>query len=805
MVTAHRKETEPSAQNAAKPLGRMGANVLCGLQWLFYAGFIFLWFKDNIFSLKKLHISPIVPLLPLIGIVGVRTARRIRQKKFFWRPKFGPAALALTALLLLTIVVRLPFLLHAAGLMTSDDAIPALMGKHISEGKLPPICYYGQQYLGSLSSHVYALFFWLFGYSMLTLKAATLLLYSAFIVVQFLLFRAVFSLPWAVILSLCYGLPFGQLVFVSLDNASAYPLVLFLGAQLIYVTYHIAYKRRDALTPLLGFLMGLSFWTHQITMAFILTSLILLAVKLGPRLKTYATLIIYAFLGGLPLVLQEIFGGFQMATFLFGGERTILNREKWKGVGKLFRSLLLSGNGPPGILFLAFILLGMAVLFVLALKKMGSSAQAVFPLFLIVFSVMYLFSRFSDKPTVRYLFLLYFCLPVFLAAPFLWIKTRLKFVLFLGLIAGLFFADGRPAHATFYESVKYRHRLYQEMIANMTETGVRYWQGEYWTAYLLTAVSKEKIIIDSFSTNRYLPYRLLYYDQQDKDHYILNTEGGRAGNLERMLTRLGIPFDKKVTGDCTLLYNIDGPVFPDVLDETVPSQIPDLSLDQVKRQNGYLQLTFINRQNQEPSSFRLNVDIPGYSSRTRVFSGTDEKIPLRIPYPAEGPFTISYFLDYKSLKIASSARVLPYVPSGGEPRPRKEVVVFLRGISPVIHSAGKDVRYCDQEVVFEVNAPPRKKAKLRLVLNSPFQFSGLTWYGSYVQHVQISFPGGAVIERDLQDGPNTIDLEISGAETRPKLVTMRFRHRCVFDFADLRTLSAVLENVELIEWATAVS
>lgn len=801
MVTSHRKETGPSSQNAANPFGKIAAKALIGLQWLLYAGFIFLWFKDNVFALKNFHVSPLVPLLPLIGIAGFRIAQKFRQKKFPWRPKFGPAALALTALLFLTIVVRLPFLLHASGLMTSDDAIPALMGKHISEGKLPPICYYGQQYLGSLSSHVYALFFWLFGYSMLTLKAATLLMYLAFIVVQFQLLRAVFSLSWAVILSLCYGLPFGQLVFVSLDNASAYPLVLFLGALLIYVSYHIAYKNRDLLIPLFGFLMGLSFWTHQITMAFILTSLILLAVRCRPRLKTYAILMLYAFLGGLPLVLQEIFGRFQIIAFLFGGERTILSREKWTGANNLFRSLLFSKNGPPGILCLAFILLGMAVLLVLALKKSGSSAQAVFPLFLIVFSMIYLFSRFSDKQQVRYLFALYFCLPVFLVAPFLWIKTRLKYVLSFGLIAGLFFADSRPAHSAFYESVKYRHRVYQEMIADMAGTGVRYWRGEYWTAYLLTAVSKEKIIIDSFSTNRYLPYRLLYYNQQDKDHYILNTEEGRAGNLEQMLTRLGIPFDKKVTGDCALLYNIDGPVFPDVLDETVPSLIPDLHLDQIKSQDGYLQLTFINRQNQDPSSFRLHVDIPGYSSRTRVFSGRAEKIPLRIPYPSEGPFTISYFLDYKSLKIASSAHLLPHVPSAREAQPRKETIVFLRGISPVIHFAGKDVRYCDQEAAFEVNAPPGKKAKLRLVLNSLFLFSGLNWYGTYVQQVQIRFPGGAVIERDLHDGSNTIELEISGAEAQPgsRLITMRFRYRFWFDFADLRTLSAVLENVELIE------
>jgi len=167
----------------------------------------------------------------------------------------------------------------------------------------------------------------------------------------------------------------------------------------------------------------------------------------------------------------------------------------------------------------------MAVLVVQALKKSGSPARAVFPLFLIIFSLMYLFSRFSDRQQARYLYALYFCLPVLLAAPFL------------------------------------------------------------------------------------------------------------------MLTRLGIPYDKKVTGDRTLFYNIQGPVFPDVLD------------------------------------------------------------------------------------------------------------------------------------------------------------------GTYVQHVQFRLPTSAVVERDLHDGPNTIELEISGAEARlePRLVTMRFRYRCRFDFAALRTISAVLENVKLSE------
>jgi len=798
----HRREEESSASLTAKPLGKISVRALVVLQWFFYAGFVFLWFKDNISPLKKFRLSPAAALIPLIGIIGVRIALKIWNKKPRRRLKFDPPILVLASLLLLTAVVRLPFLLHPAGMMTSDDAIPALMGKHILEGKVPPICYYGQQYLGSLSSHFYALFFWIFGYSILTLKAATLVLYLAAIAVQFYLFKAIFTWRWAVILSLGAGLPLGQLVSVSLDNASSYPLVLFLGALMMLVSYRVAFQCRNRLIPLLGFLMGLSFWTHEITAVFILTALVVFAVKVRPFLKSGAILLLYAVLGGLPLVLQETFSRFQMAAFLVGGERETLNWEKWRGAARLFRSLLLPGKNPSLVLFLAFILLGTAILLVQAFKKRGAPAQALYPLFLVVFFAIYLLSRFSDKGTARYMFLLYFSLPVFLAAPFLWLKTGWKYLLCLILIAGLSYADGRTAYTSTLESVTYRQDLYRELVSVITKTGIKNWQGEYWTAYLLTAIGKERFLIDSFSTNRYLPYRLGYYDRQGKGHYILNTEGGRAANLEQMLIRLGIPFDKKISGDCTLLYNIDGPVFPEVLDEIIPSEIPDLEVGQIRAQNGYLELVFINHQTQEPSEFRLEVEIPGYSARTRVFAGTSEKIPLRIPYPpgAES-LAIKYSLDYKSLKIPSSVRSLSFTPSGGGFQQRKEPLVFLRGVSPIIHLAGKDVRYCDKEAVLEVNAPAGKKMRLRLILNSPFQFSDVSWYGNYIQGVQIHLSSGRVFDRDLEEGSNALDFEIENAAvaSRPIVVTLKFRYQCLFDFAALRKMSAILESAQLIE------
>jgi hypothetical protein len=359
--------------------------------------------------------------------------------------------------------------------------------------------------------------------------------------------------------------------------------------------------------------------------------------------------------------------------------------------------------------------------------------------------------------------------------------------------------SGRAYHA-YFQSVQTRHRLFEETIAAMAETGNRCWQGEYWTAYLLTALSKEQLIVDAYSSNRYLPYRLMYYNREDKDHYVFYGNPDHAQSLERLLVGLGISFNKKVIGECTLLYGIDGPVFPDVLDEAPPSRIPDLAVQQILSQAGYLQLTFNNRDRQEPSSFRLNVEIPGWSSRTKVFPGTSESITIRIPYPRRPSFTVRYYLDYKALKIPSSVREFPYSFGGHEPDKSPEVFVYVRGISPLIHFSGKDSRYCEKESVFEVSPPPGKKAKLRIALNSPFKFSDPNWHGEYAQQLKISLNDELVTDKKLQDGINLIELDLpSAGERRPVLITMRFLYHSFFDPISLRTFSATLEGLDIID------
>ena len=776
--------------------------ILRALRLIFYGAFLFLWFKDNFEPFKKIQVRVWAALIPLLLVLVLEFALKFRPARIAWKPEYKKIILVLLAVVLLTIAVRLPFLFYSAGMMWSDEAIPALMAKHIAEGKVPPICHYGQHYLGSLGPHLYAVAFALFGYSIPLLKAVTVLMYLAFVILQFFLFKEFFPLSWAAALSFFYILPIGQLIDISTNNANPYALVLFLEVALLYTAYAIAYKNRDRLWPLLGFLMGLSFWTHQITAAFIITAFLIVTFKARPVLKKYGVLFLYAAAGGLPLLLQEVFDRFQLLRFMVGGEKAVWGQGKSLATLKLIQSLLLARDHAAGPLLLLILLAGMGSLIYLCFKKKEYARLRIFLIFLAVFAGLYAYSGFSSKIAVRYLFPLYVCLPVILAAPFLWIRTRLKYFLFAGLLVILVFLGNGQTQYTYFLSVKDSAGYFEQVIAAMKATGNRFWRGSFETAYVLTSNSHEQVIVNSFGVNKYYPYRLLYDNQAPHDNFVFlkgpgTAEGEQAENLNRLLTGLGIPFKRKDVGGCSLVYDIGSPVFPRDLMETVPTHIPRLEAAGLESRDGYLHLTFKNAETRESARFRLNVEVPGFASASKMFSGSSEQVTCSIPLPGDTPFTLKYYLDYQALRIPSTAHEIPYAPAGKGGGEREESFVYLQGVGPKVRLFGRDVRFCDKEASFEVLPPsPEKKATVKLRFFSPFDFANAYWYGKFAQQVRIILENGRIIEQPLRDGTNIVAFDLDRPEGRPGpfKVRIEFRYHLLFDFANLRKTAALLED-----------
>jgi hypothetical protein len=772
------------------------------LTWVFYACFVVLWFKDNIDALKKYRLSYLVALAPLVIVIGARLILAMRRKSIVVRFKLDKTIAAIVLLLIAATVVRWPYLVSGERMIDSDSGICVLMGKHIAEGKIPPICLYGQNYVGSFPSHVYGAFFLVFGYSISVLKIATLLFYLGFIVIQFLLLKNVLSFPFAGVTSLFYVLPFGQLLLVSLDNSLAWGLVLALGTTILWMATKIAFDNKSSWLPALGFVMGFSFWTHQITAPLILAAVLLLMFKARLGLRPLATLTVYGGLGALPLLLQEVFDRFRLVPFLVGGEKGSFAAAKVKATVQILKALLAPLNEDRlGTILLVVLLAGVASLVVLTVRSKGRSRAWVFLLVLAVFGGTHWLSRFSDKGVVRYLFPSYIFLPVFLISPFYLLKSRFKTVFAAVFVAAVVIMNGWPVHVSYAADVRRESVVLKRVVEAMRATGVRYWLAEYWEAYALTAVSGEHPVVETAYYSRYYPYRLAMYDQNDNNGVIFLRTHGPAEDFDKLLTTLGVPFQRQNVGEASLFYDIGSPVYPEVFYERAPASIPGLQFGGIRERAGFLDISFRMEAAGEHTNFGLTVEIPGYSRVTTNIPDEAREFVVEIPAPTQKRISVRYGLDFRALKIPSTEREVTFSCAGEKPGERTDAIVFLRGINQPFKRFGRTARDCEREAVLELRPPKSRGTRLRLELGNPFDFGNRNWYGRYVQAVRISVDGRPAEEFSLPKDRNVLDVALGGAlsDRRPVLVTLEFRYRGVFDYAPTQTLAAYLGKAEIVD------
>jgi hypothetical protein len=783
-------------------LTKPASKILRILTWLFYALFIVLWFKDNIDALKKYRVGCLFALVPLAVVIGLRLVLAFKSGKIVFRFRLDKTVLVLVGLLILAAAVRWPYVMYGERLVNSDDGIAALMGKHIAEGKVPPICFYGQNYLGSLSNHFYALFFVVFGYSVLALKAATLLFYLGFITVQFFLLKKAVCLSFAAVTSLFYSLPFGQLLLVSADNSSAYGFILFLGSLILWIAAKIGFEGKTSWLPAFGFVAGLSFWAHPVTASFSLAAVLLLLIKKRLGLRSFAGLAFYGILGCWPLIFQEIFERFRIFRFLAGGDKGSFAAEKMNVTVQNLKSLLAPlGEKGLGTVLLLILPLGTAVLLWRVIRAKGKTPALALLLFPAVFGVMFWFSGFGASNQVRYMYPLYVILPPLLLAPFLLIRSRLGVVFAAAFALAAVMANGWPTHRTFAESVKNESLRLRQVVDGLRATGERHWQASYWTAYSLTAIGGENPVVDAFSSNRYWPYRLEHYGQNDRDNFVFLSAPDEAADFSRLLSACRVPFERTDIGDAALFFRIGVRVYPAVLFESPPSVLPEISVVGSREENGYLVLDFKNSAQAEAAGFRVNIEIPDYSAVSVAVPEASGVIRAKIPAPPRKLFPVRYGLDFKGLRIPPSVREFTFTCPGDAPAPRTDLVVYLRGIGDPVDRFGASARDCGKDVALEIAPARSRAARLRFVFWNPFAKPDVRWYGRYTQSVRIAVGDSPPTEVPLPDFETAVDVGLGDGipAGRPLPITLTFKYRSLFDFAPERILSAMLVRVDILE------
>ncbi len=500
----------------------------------------------------------------------------------------------------------------------ADEAIVALMARHILRGELP-IFFYGQAYMGSLDAFLVAVFFKLFGEQVQAIRYVQIILYCGVLLTTFWLTILVFrSRLAALIATSLLAIPTVNMTVYTTVSLGGYGEALLIGNLILCIGLWITSSRKNSFSNsrkliwifVWGILAGLGFWTNGLTLVFTIPMGIYLLVwfiKFRPFLKTIPILITM-FLGVLlgaspwisyaiqyspPQLIQELFGSAvaveggswlsQVAVhtlnFLLFGIPVILGfRPPWEVVWLVL----------PLIPFVAgfwFLVIrsGFKSGLLISREEKWRQLIPVGAVVLIIF--LFIFTHFGVDPSGRYFLPINIVLAIFCG---FYIdqgisRKNLKVLGFSLILVFQFLGTVQcirqipPGLTTQFDaSTVIDHRYDEELITFLRDENETRGYTNYWVSYPLAFLSREELIF----TPR-LPYHQdLRYTSRD-DRYsgydqIVNSSGRTAlittnnnplnDHLRELLTLRKLTWKERQIGDYLVFYNLSGRIKEEELD-----------------------------------------------------------------------------------------------------------------------------------------------------------------------------------------------------------------------------------------------
>lgn len=191
--------------------------------------------------------------------------------------------LALALIVVVALILKVSLLVSESVAFTSDEAVIALMGKHITQGQIP-IFYYGEAYVGSLDAILVAIAFTLIGQSVLAVRLVQVTLYIGTILATYLLTRRMYADESAArVAILMMAIPPVLLSLHTTAGLGSYGETLFIGTILLLIGHCLLTDKPESwlLWATLGLLSGLGFWTFGLILVYLLP----IGLLMVPRLK----------------------------------------------------------------------------------------------------------------------------------------------------------------------------------------------------------------------------------------------------------------------------------------------------------------------------------------------------------------------------------------------------------------------------------------------------------------------------------------------------------------------------------------
>lgn len=528
-----------------------------------------------------------------------------------WRDNAG-----LLIALALAVVLKALLLALDAFPFNADEAVVALMARHILQGERP-VFFYGQAYLGSTDAWLIAGAFLIFGQRVLAIRIAQSALYLGAIGTTYVLGLRVFANRWvATTAALLLAVPTVLVTLYTTVTLGGYGETLLIGNILLLWTLRLREKGRSRIEWLLvGALAGFGFWTFGFLGVYLVPIGIALAAPLIYRrarrgrgesidensaasvrsaAKCGAAFAGFA-AGSSPWWWATLFGAATVSEL--GGAAVAGASQQGPLVAIAFRAFGLFVLGLPAVVgirppwavrWLALPLAPVAMsLFIGTVVWLVKTSRSEWPRMLLAgvcltLIVAFVFTPFGNDPSGRYFLPLTPPLALFTAdllnrirrdypraAPGL-VGVMLAFNLWGNLDSAFTYPPGITTQFDAVAQVNMRDMpaVMDFLIAHGETRGY----SNYWVTFPMAFLSDEKLIysaalpyhLDFKYTaryDRYAPYREAVA-ASDRVAYITTKHPALVNYLRAKFLVFGVTYDERQIGDFCIFYNLSRKVTP---------------------------------------------------------------------------------------------------------------------------------------------------------------------------------------------------------------------------------------------------
>lgn len=481
--------------------------------------------------------------------------------------------LDLTVVLVVALVARGLLLLTGSVSFHSDEAIVALMARHMLQGEFP-VFFYGQAYMGSLNALTTASGFAVLGETVTAIRVVQLL---KFLVVVGTSYWAAWHLSRRRVVALVAGLmtaiPVTMGAIYTATNIGGYAETLIFGNLLLIYGYDVVWTHLYSVWRwvVLGLVAGLAWWTNGLIIAFalpvallILWGLVRRAEQRGRYIGLITLALVCFFIGGAPWWIYNFMNeNAALAIYLPAGANPDAAIQpidapfslKLQGLA-LFAIPTVVGLRYTWATSYFLPLVGLPVLLIYIAAVYQLARTSTPPLregarFLVLgipalLVVIFLASSFGADPTGRYFLPLLLPLGIVIGAFTAFLRERLTYPVVWALPAVLvlgYNAAGQanaalcndPGITTQFDLVTHIPNTHDdELIAFLREEGIEHGYTSYWIAPRIAFLSGEVV---QFSAT--LPYKpQLTYNPADNRYppYQRATENAPADELAYITT-----------------------------------------------------------------------------------------------------------------------------------------------------------------------------------------------------------------------------------------------------------------------------